>query len=164
MPAAFAGSIALLLGATPSPASAIEGADHLRSPRAPGSASPSAASTSRVPTATSPATYTVQRGDTVSGIASRHGLRTADVLALNGLTSSSIIRPGQVLRLTGATTAAPAPTTPVAAAGTYTVQKGDTLSTIAGRHGVTIKALFAANGLGWASIIYPGQKLKIPPK
>ncbi len=164
MPVAVAGSIALLLGAAPSPALAVESAaDHHRSPRAPGSTSPAAASTARVPTAASPSTYTVQRGDTVFGIAARYGLRTADVLALNGLTSSSIIRPGQVLRLTGAApAAAPAPAAPVASAGTYTVQKGDTLSAIAGRHGVTIKALFAANGLGWASIIYPGQKLTLP--
>ena len=43
----------------------------------------------------------MQRGDTVSAIAARFGLRTADVLALNGLGWSSIIYPGQVLRLVG---------------------------------------------------------------
>jgi hypothetical protein len=29
---------------------------------------------------------------------------------------------------------------------------------------VSIQAVFSANGLGWASIIYPGQKLTIPGK
>ena len=43
----------------------------------------------------------------------------------------------------------------------YTVQKGDTLSAIAQRNGVTVQTLFAANGLGWASIIYPGQKIAL---
>jgi LysM repeat protein len=56
---------------------------------------------------------------------------------------------------------APAPATPGAASGTYAIQKGDTLSGVAARHGVTVQALFAANGLGWGSIIYPGQKVVI---
>ena len=42
-------------------------------------------------------------GDTVSGIAARHGLSTAAVLAANGLNNSSIIYPGQKLKLAGAT-------------------------------------------------------------
>jgi LysM repeat protein len=119
--------------------------------------------TVRVTAAAAPATYTVQRGDTVSRIAARFGLRTNDVLALNGLGWSSTIYPGQVLKLSAAA-AAPAPAAPAPApsTGTYTVQRGDTISAIARRHGTTTNAVLSANGLGWSSIIYPGQTIKIP--
>jgi LysM repeat protein len=107
----------------------------------------------------------VKRGDTVSAIAARFGLRTIDVLALNGLSWSSVIYPGQVLVLTGgASTAAPAPVTPAAASATYTVKRGDTISAIARQHGVSVPAMLTANSLGWSSIIYPGQKLAVPGK
>lgn len=109
-----------------------------------------------------PETYVVQRGDTVSAIAARHGLRTADVLAINGLSWSSIIYPGQVLRLTSGAASAPAPAPAPSAGTTYTVRAGDTISAIARRHGVSTTAMLAANGLGWSSIIYPGQVVKIP--
>lgn len=121
----------------------------------------------RVATAAAPATYTVQRGDTISAIAARFGLRTTDVLALNGLGWKSIIYPGQVLTLSGGspTAAAPAPAAPSAptpSAGGYTVQGGDTISAIAKSHGVTVNAVLSANGLGWSSVIYPGQTISIP--
>ncbi|WP_434994006.1 NlpC/P60 family protein [Arthrobacter sp. Ld5] len=48
-----------------------------------------------------------------------------------------------------------------AAAGTHTVQAGDTLGSIAAMHGVSLDALFAANGLGYASVIYPGQSISL---
>ena len=44
-------------------------------------------------------TYTVQRGDTLSRIASRQGVPLARLFSINGLTAKSILRPGQVLRL-----------------------------------------------------------------
>lgn len=114
-------------------------------------------------TSARPATYTVQPGDTVTAIASRHGLRTVDVLALNGLTWSSVIHPGQVLRLSGAESAAPPqPTAPSPASATHTVAAGETVSAIAVRYGTTTQAVLAANGLSWSSIIYPGQKLVVP--
>lgn len=123
---------------------------------------PGALTASSVASTAAPATYEVQPGDTVSSIAQSYGLSTASVLALNGLSWRSMIFPGQVLRLTAApvkTTGAPTPTT---AGGQYTVGKGDTVSSIAHRFGVSTRAVLDANQLTTSSIIYPGQQLTIP--
>jgi len=48
--------------------------------------------------------------------------------------------------------AAPAPAT-------HVVESGDTVSSIAARYGLDTNAVLAANGLGWSSIIRPGQSL-----
>ncbi|WP_115787286.1 lytic transglycosylase domain-containing protein [Arthrobacter silvisoli] len=110
-----------------------------------------------------PTSYTVKPGDTISGIAARHGLNTNSVLKLNRLSPTSIIYPGQRVKL-NASSAAPAsrPAAPAAVpTGTYTVKPGDTLSGIAERHGVGLSKVFAWNGLNGNSIIYPGQKIKV---
>lgn len=115
-----------------------------------------------VSTSVAPAVYTVAPGDTVSSIAQRYGISTASVLALNGLSWKSTIFPGQVLALSSApvkTTGTPAPTT---AAGRYTIVKGDTLSAIAARFGLSTQSVLDANALAWTSIVYPGQTLLIP--
>lgn len=153
----------------------------LTSSTPPASTSPSPAP---APTATS---HTVKAGDTVSAIAARYGVSTQSVLNANGLTWSSLIFPGQKLTIPGTTPAstapAPAPEIPVdeapaeeppaeptpkpapAPAPTslvYTIVSGDTISGIAARHGVSTQAVLDANGLGWSSIIHPGQKITIP--
>ena len=46
--------------------------------------------------------------------------------------------------------------------GTYIVQPGDTLLSIAARHGVSVSQLARANGLRWNSWVYVGQRLIIP--
>jgi N-acetylmuramoyl-L-alanine amidase len=150
LPAAIAGSIALTVVAAP--AHAAEGG-------------PARDAVTRAPLATAPTavkatTYTVVRGDTISSIARRFGLRTTDVLAWNKLGWSSIIRPGQVLHLRAAATAAH-PATPAASA-SYVVRAGDTVSAIARRHGVPVQAVLSANRLTWSSVIYPGQRLRLP--
>jgi LysM repeat protein len=181
LPLALAGSIALAL--TPESASA---APPLTQPEvvpagaSPGMRSPAGTGKARAVHATprtihaaplalsAAADYVVQPGDTISAIASRHGLRTADVLTANGLSWSSIIYPGQVLRLAAAAPAAPAPAAPVPAAAAppsvaaHTVSAGDTVSAIASAHGVSTQAVLDANGLTRDSIIYPGQSLAIP--
>lgn len=116
-----------------------------------------------VPAQSAPASYVVRAGDTISAIAGRYGLRTADVLTWNGLSWRSVIYPGQTLRLL-APTAAPAPVaSPAAAPSTsaHTVVAGDTVYGIANKYGTTVDAVLAANGLTRASIIYPGQKLAV---
>lgn len=115
---------------------------------------------------TSP-TYVVRPGDTISGIAARHGLDMHAVLRANNLNVNSIIHPGQKIKLNGSGSAsapaapkkAAAPTT--SGAGTYTVKPGDTLGAIAARHGVSLSSVLQANGLSMTSIIHPGQKIKL---
>jgi LysM repeat protein len=101
-----------------------------------------------------PATYTIVRGDTVSAIAARYGLSTAAVLAANGLGPRSLIFPGQVLKLSGGSVS-------TSSAGRYTIVKGDTISGIAQRYGLTTAGLLAANNLSRTSIIYPGQTITL---
>ncbi len=104
--------------------------------------------------------YTVQAGDTVAAIAGRHGVSTASVLALNGLGWKSLIFPGQVLKLSVGASAVATPS--AQQGGRYTIVTGDTVSRIAARFGVPVAAVLSANGLGWSSIIYPGQTIAIP--
>ncbi len=115
------------------------------------------------PVAQVPINYTVVAGDTVSDIAERYGLSTASVLARNGLGWSSLIFPGQLLTLTSST---PAPieaeTSSEPARDRYTIIAGETISGIAERFGVSTLSVLTANGLGWSSIIYPGQTVVIP--
>ena len=99
-------------------------------------------------------TYTVQAGDTLSGIASKLGVSTS---AISGYRSGNpnLIYPGEVLKINGGN-AAPKP-----AGRTYTVRAGDNLSAIAARYGTTYQALAAKNGIANPNLIYPGQVLKI---
>nr|WP_250646221.1 LysM domain-containing protein [Microbacterium ihumii] len=123
-----------------------------------------------VPAAAKPASYTVRPGDTIAGIAQRHGLAAADVLTWNGLGWRTVIYPGQTIRLaapapapSASTPAAPAPAAApsTTATGSHTVVAGDTIFAIAKKHGTSVDAVLAANGLGRGSIIYPGQTIRI---
>ena len=120
-------------------------------------------------TSVAPSTYRVVSGDTVSAIAHRFGLSAAKVLALNGLSSRSLIFPGQILKLTAgpilvsSTTPLPSTMPSTSASGIrYTVVSGDTMSRIANRFGVTTSSVLAANQLLASSIIRPGQVIVIP--
>lgn len=104
--------------------------------------------------------YTVRPGDTLSGIASRHGTTYQELAKINGIADPNRIYVGQVLKLSGS---APKPSgAPSVAGGTYTVVKGDTLSGIAQRYATSWQTLAALNGISNPNVIYPGQKIKLP--
>jgi LysM repeat protein len=46
--------------------------------------------------------------------------------------------------------------------GTYAVQPGDTLFSIARRHGIAVQALASANNISDASLVKAGEQLKVP--
>ncbi|MBC7441089.1 MAG: LysM peptidoglycan-binding domain-containing protein [Ramlibacter sp.] len=123
------------------------------------------------PVASEIAKYSIRDGDTISSVAAAHGLSTGAVLSANGLDATSIIFPGQSIVLPGtggtapATVTAPPPTptpTLATAPGTHTIAAGDTIGAIAASAGVSVQSVLDANGLGWSSIIYPGQVLVVP--
>ena len=114
-----------------------------------------------------PTLYTVGERDTIPDIAARYGLSTASLLALNGLSWSTSIHPGQILKLTSsgaiAPVAAEAEASPVPEEQRHTVAAGESLSSVAAQYGVDVAALLSANGFSPSSIIYPGQLITVPP-
>lgn len=125
--------------------------------------------------------YTVQSGDSPISVANKYNISVSALLAYNGIVSTGQFPyPGQTIKIPpngvvnpGATntTAPPGGSTDPAlagcgtrAAGTYVVEKGDSLYSIRKKFCVSLSALLAANG--WAdvasTVILPGQKINIP--
>lgn len=103
--------------------------------------------------------HTVRRGETLASIARRYGVSTRALASANGLRDANHVKVGQRLAIPGARVAA---ARPAPAARTYTVRKGDTLSSIARRHGVSVQRLAAANNLPRSGHIRTGQRLQVP--
>ena len=104
--------------------------------------------------------YRVRPGDTLSGIASRHQLTLSELTSINRISSSTLIYPGQVLRVAKVI---PSSQPPVGAPDTYEVATGDSLDSVAEKFGITLGALREYNDLARASIIYVGQVLNLKP-
>ncbi|WP_099206010.1 LysM peptidoglycan-binding domain-containing protein [Scatolibacter rhodanostii] len=104
-------------------------------------------------------TYVVQSGDTLGGIAEKHGTTYQKLAEINGISNPNLIYTGQVIKLTASTSPA-VPTTP-SASENYVVQSGDTLGGIAAKYGTTYQKLAEINGLANPNLIYPGQVIKI---
>lgn len=96
--------------------------------------------------------HVVKPGETLSGIAQKHGTTWQKLAQINGIKNANLIRPGQKIKLTGSASTA---TTKV-----YTVKSGDNLSVIAQRLRTTVNALVSKNGIRNPNLIQPGQKLK----
>ncbi|WP_017379282.1 C40 family peptidase [Paenisporosarcina sp. TG-14] len=126
---------------------------------------PSAPAPTVTPVATSTSTYKVKSGDTLGRIAILHSTSVTNIQKLNNI-SSHIIYAGQVLKVAGKATVAPAPKAPtpapVAPSGkiVYKIVGGDTLSGIAYRHRVSVDQIMSWNNLTSTGLRI-GQKLSI---
>jgi murein DD-endopeptidase MepM/ murein hydrolase activator NlpD len=107
---------------------------------------------------------TVGYGETVDGIARRHGVPASAILQTNGIRDASQIRPGQRLviprHVTSTTQTAAAPRS--TSGNVHVVRSGDTLMNVARHNGVTVSALARANHLQTSSQLSVGDRLTIP--
>ncbi len=114
--------------------------------------------------------YRVKRGDTLSGIARRFGVRQSELMALNRLRNRNHLRIGQVLNLpirypqrAVARSASPNRVPePIPADGLYRVRRGDNVTEIARRFGVGTTDLLTVNRIRNPNRISVGQVLQIP--
>jgi LysM repeat protein len=136
------------------------------------------------PTVSTPGTYVVKSGDTITKIASTLGVTILDLEKANGLTGNSVLQVGENLKVPEKEPTPPAaepvagnaqepPPGGVAAPATapadtknmtdYTVVKGDNPYKIAKKFKISTEALMKANNITDPRKIQIGQKLKIPP-
>jgi len=122
------------------------------------------------PVAGSGSEYAVAKGDTLAKIAKKHGITVKALQDANPGVQPTKLKPNQKLVIpaggkSAADTTAPGTSAVAHESSTtsYTVKTGDTLAKIAKTHGVTVKALQAANKLSTTKISV-GKKLKIPVK
>jgi murein DD-endopeptidase MepM/ murein hydrolase activator NlpD len=98
--------------------------------------------------------YTVQRGDTISGIAMDHALSMDAVIASNNISNAGLLRIGEKLKI------------PNMDGIPYTVKSGDTLEKISKLMGVPFTAILDANDIQDSNItigtvlFIPGAKMK----
>jgi murein DD-endopeptidase MepM/ murein hydrolase activator NlpD len=125
-------------------------------------------------------THVVQNGDTLYSLSRLYGVKTQDILFLNGITDTAKIKAGQKLKIPGASIVLepvkqePAKTssavlqssaslkTPAPAFIEHKAEKGETLFGIAKSYGVTVEKIQSANNLSSKYVLKAGDKLKIP--
>jgi N-acetylmuramoyl-L-alanine amidase len=104
--------------------------------------------------------YTIHRGDTLSAIAARYHTTVAKLVQVNHLPGNgNLIIAGSTLRVP---TSSHATTRTTSAPRTHLVVKGDTLSGIAHRFGVSMAKIARANHLPSSNIVRLGARLTIP--
>ncbi|MGH2688922.1 MAG: lytic transglycosylase domain-containing protein [Actinomycetota bacterium] len=105
-------------------------------------------------------TYIVVEGDTLWGIARRHGTSQRAIAELNRLPNVDLLRIGQQITIPGkaaAAVSAPVPTTI-----RHTVAPGENLSRLAVRYRTTVSGLVELNRLADPDHLRLGQVLTIP--
>ncbi|MDM8219121.1 LysM peptidoglycan-binding domain-containing protein [Limosilactobacillus mucosae] len=113
--------------------------------------------------------YTVQSGDTLSGIALKFSTTSSKLAQLNSISNPNLIYVGQRLLVnqnsglnsSSSSQSSSATTNTDASAASYTVKSGDTLSTIASQHNTTVNQIVLLNQLSNPNLIYVGQVLKL---
>lgn len=107
-----------------------------------------------VPSPSNAVTYTVVKGDTLSGIAAKFGTTYQALAQINGIANPNVINVGQVLTISGSGNTANSGTV-------HIVASGETLSAIAAKYGTTYQLLAQRNGISNPNLIFVGQRIKI---
>ncbi len=121
-----------------------------------------------------PSYHVVQRGDTLSGLAARYGTSMAELRQLNTMSKTATLQAGRKLKLPGdaASPSVPAvqpapvsqPTSapqPTSRPSYHVVQRGDTLSGLAARYGISMTELRRLNTMSKTAVLRVGVKLKL---
>jgi len=137
-----------------------------------GSTSTDSSSSSTPTTTSSNHTYTVKSGDTLYRIAKNNGTSVQQLKEWNNL-SSHLIYVNQVLKISGTGTVSSSPSAPVqektnetpaspapSNSKSYKVQPGDTMWSVAQRHGISVFQLKQWNNLS-SNTIYINQVLQV---
>jgi LysM repeat protein len=100
--------------------------------------------------------HIVSPGETLGSIARQHGTTVPVITQMNGMKQTKTIYPGDKLRVPRGKSA------PEKKMRTHTVRRGDTLSGLALRYGVSVRDIADANGMGSKLTIRTGETLRIP--
>lgn len=104
--------------------------------------------------------YTVVKGDMLSKIAKKFGTTAEEIMALNPIiTNKNVIGIGW--KLTMPTSASNGATVVTDEKIEYIVKSGDSLTKIAKKYGTTVVKLVALNGIKNASLIFPGDVIRL---
>lgn len=115
--------------------------------------------------------HTVNRGQNLSYIAKKYGTNVSAICAINGISSRSVLHPGQTLRIPGnkpSEAFSQHSTAAESKGGTGTeyvihrVRRGQNLTYISNHYRANIDAICRLNGISRNSILHVGQELKIP--
>lgn len=106
--------------------------------------------------------HVVKRGESLNRIAKKYRVKVGALRKINKLTSSSVIHPGQVLKLVEdkkkrAPASAVSPSRKV-----HKVKRGETLISIAKKYNVSLPLLMEKNKLNFKSILIAGREIVIP--
>jgi len=105
--------------------------------------------------------HTVQRGETLYGIARQYGLNFRDLAGLNGVNPPYNLNVGQRLRISASSPASNSIAN--SAAASHSVSRGDTLYSIARSYSQTVGDITLWNNLQPPYTLFVGQKLRIAP-
>ncbi|HMN69715.1 MAG TPA: LysM peptidoglycan-binding domain-containing protein [Bdellovibrionales bacterium] len=126
--------------------------------------------------------YRIRRGDTLSTIARKHRTTVSQLRRLNDLSNRTLLRVGRSIKVPdnggeikvmveeessrrpaggGKTVVSAVDTRPTSTH--HVVRRGDNLSTIARRYGLSMSELLKLNNINTRSVIRKGQKLRVRP-
>src|SRR5690606_16684680 len=101
--------------------------------------------------------HRVRRGETLSHIANRYDVSVAALRAANGNINPRRVRAGQTLLVPGVSSSS---TATASTARYHRVTRGENLSVIAKRYGVTVRQIQQWNDMSGSRIV-PGQRLRV---